>query len=257
MADSSANIPVPRLQPDVAALAGIAVLFVTWFLAVEPVIVRFIGVFNVPRWMLISRGALAILVALVFTLRGSWRANGFFGGLQFKLWWLLCPFWLITLVNLPYAIETSTPLGHGQWLLASFVNAFVEEAAFRGVVLRALDPLGARHAITISALLFSLPHLPWDFASDDWLLNALVFGSWAFIAGILFAWARIATGSIWPGLIAHGCVDYAIVTARGGLHTGISLNFDAVATTIWIVTGGWACLLMRHSDLLRANAGQR
>jgi membrane protease YdiL (CAAX protease family) len=70
---------------------------------------------------------------------------------------------------------------------------------------------------------------------------------------MLYAWARIATGSIWPGLIAHACLDYALITAFGG-HFGISsFTFDAFTTTIGIVTGGWVWLLMHQSALLRAN----
>jgi membrane protease YdiL (CAAX protease family) len=112
-------------------------------------------------------------------------------------------------------------------LLISLLVAFVEEATIRGVILSALAPLGARRAITISAVLFALPHLLKGFYADDWFLTTVAIGYWTFTTGMLYAWARIATGSIWPGLIAHACLDYALITASGGHFGNSSFTFDA------------------------------
>ena len=72
LADNSTTIPIPRLRPDVAAL-GVFGLALVWIFALEPIIARSLGAWDVLRWVLISRGALAILLALVFTCCRLWR----------------------------------------------------------------------------------------------------------------------------------------------------------------------------------------
>jgi hypothetical protein len=131
LADNSVTIPISRLRSDVAALGVFAVALV-WIFALEPIIARSLGAWDVPRWVLVSRGALAILLALVFTCCRLWQANGFIGGLWFRRWWLLWPLWVVVVVQMPDAIGKSAPLEHGRWLLISLLVAFVEEATIRG-----------------------------------------------------------------------------------------------------------------------------
>ena len=80
----------------------------------------------------------------------------------------------------------------GSFFLLVIVAPVTEEALFRGLVLRGfLIRYSVRKAILVSALLFGMFHLlPWQIFSG-------------FIAGILFAWLFIKTGSLLPCIIAH------------------------------------------------------
>ena len=80
----------------------------------------------------------------------------------------------------------------GSFFLLVIVAPVTEEALFRGLVLRGfLIRYSVRKAILVSALLFGMFHLlPWQIFSGS-------------IAGILFAWLFIKTGSLLPCIIAH------------------------------------------------------
>ncbi|MGH8158290.1 MAG: lysostaphin resistance A-like protein [Rhodanobacter sp.] len=83
-------------------------------------------------------------------------------------------------------------------LVVVSLGPLVEELLFRGVLLSALwQRWQAGWAVALSSLMFALVHLPglqWQwFALPDLLLLALAL-----------AWLRLRSGSIWPGVLAHG-----------------------------------------------------
>jgi membrane protease YdiL (CAAX protease family) len=84
-------------------------------------------------------------------------------------------------------------------VLVATLAPFAEELFFRGLGVRALLPFGGLAAIGVSALAFGLGH---------GLLVALpvlvVFG-----AGL--GWVRLRSGSVWPGMLAHGFYNGAIL----------------------------------------------
>ena len=80
----------------------------------------------------------------------------------------------------------------GSVLILVIVAPITEEFLFRGLILDGfLRKYSVRKAILVSALLFAAFHLnPWQFVG-------------AFVVGILFAWWRVNTGSILPGILGH------------------------------------------------------
>lgn len=78
------------------------------------------------------------------------------------------------------------------------VGPLVEELLFRGVLLSALwQRWRSGWAVALSSLAFALVHLPglqwqWFALPDLWLL------------ALALAWLRLRSGSIWPGVLAHG-----------------------------------------------------
>ncbi len=92
-------------------------------------------------------------------------------------------------------------------IVVTSVGPMVEELLFRGVLLSALiQRLSAGWSMAISALLFSLVHLPsmqWQwFALPDLALLALAV-----------AWLRLRSGSLWPGVLAHSINNLLAVVA--------------------------------------------
>jgi hypothetical protein len=77
-------------------------------------------------------------------------------------------------------------------LVASTVVPFAEELFFRGLGVRALLPLGGMAAVTVTALAFGLGH------GIFVALPVLV------VFGLALAWVRLRSGSVWPGMLAHG-----------------------------------------------------
>ena len=92
-------------------------------------------------------------------------------------------------------------------LVVVSLGPVVEELLFRGVLMSALmQRWQTGWAMAASSLVFALVHLPglqWQwFALPDLLLLAL-----------LLAWLRLRSGSIWPGVLAHGINNLLAVAA--------------------------------------------
>jgi hypothetical protein len=62
---------------------------------VGPIIVAALRLSNEFEAGIVLEGVLALLLTLGFTIRGTWRANGFSGGLQFRWWPVLWPIWIV------------------------------------------------------------------------------------------------------------------------------------------------------------------
>lgn len=76
-------------------------------------------------------------------------------------------------------------------LSISFLPAFVEEFALRGVVMGSLRRFGDGFAVFVSAALFGLMH------------GNLVQVPFAFVAGLALGYIDIVAGSLWPSVVAH------------------------------------------------------
>ena len=73
------------------------------------------------------------------------------------------------------------------------VTPVVEEVFFRGFVFAGLAPrLGVGWAMVVSSVVFSVFHL------DVGVFIPI------FVTGLLLAWLYHRTGSLWPGVLAHG-----------------------------------------------------
>ncbi|WP_266169572.1 CPBP family intramembrane glutamic endopeptidase [Dyella subtropica] len=82
-------------------------------------------------------------------------------------------------------------------LLVMTVGPLVEELLFRGVLLSsAMRHVPAGIASAITALLFACVHLP-DLGFLWYALPNLL------LLGLVLAWLRVQSGSIWPAVIAH------------------------------------------------------
>lgn len=84
-------------------------------------------------------------------------------------------------------------------LAVASIGPLVEELLFRGVLLSALlRRMRPARAVPISAVLFALVHLP----DLRWLWYALPNLA---LLGVVLAWLRLRSGSLWPAVIAHAC----------------------------------------------------
>ena len=84
-------------------------------------------------------------------------------------------------------------------VLVATLAPFAEELFFRGLGVRALLPFGGLAAIGVSALAFGLGH---------GLLVALPV---LVVFGVGLGWVRLRSGSVWPGVLAHGLYNGAIL----------------------------------------------
>jgi len=229
------------------SFAAIVLLFLLWDFIAAPAIVVALRPSTELEAMLIVRGMLALLLALGFTIRGTWGANGFRGGLQLRWWRALWPVWLWAVPMLALYAGQRPVKEHLQTLAFCMLIGFVEEAIFRGIMLRNLLPGGTRSAILWSAVWFGALHLTGALAGFDTRMVLLTVAS-AFAVGVVFAWVRLASASIWPVVIAHGFYDYAALIESGGLREAMrySTNEAVLSALFTVLLLTWAGRLMFH-----------
>lgn len=139
-------------------------------------------------------------------------------------------------------------------LLAPILNAifaFGEELGWRGYLLPRLLPLGQWPALILSGAIWGLWHAPVILLGYNYpghpVLGAWMMVLFCVIFGILFGWTRLATGSIWPAVIAHGALNGS--AGAMFLFAKAGTNFDAIHAGItgwtgWILPGLWILFLV-------------
>ncbi len=163
-----------------------------------------------------------LLIAIVLlSLLGWWREAGF---IRFESWRILLPYLPLILVDLLILglLFTSSPIQVTDpamilFGLASFaVGGFVEEALFRGVVLRAFLPGGLMKAALLSAIVFSLAHLPNLLVGQSLGATALQLVR-TFLVGFAFVAPLAYTRNIWPLVILHMVINFSSFLASGNI----------------------------------------
>lgn len=92
-------------------------------------------------------------------------------------------------------------------LLVVCVAPVVEELVFRGVLLSGLaSRMRVGWAIVVSALIFGCVHLP-DFKFAWYPVPALV------LMGLVLAWLRVRTRSLWPSITLHATNNFVAAIA--------------------------------------------
>jgi len=183
--------------------------------------------------------AAALLTRLKWWRRAGWRAPDW---RQMWLLWLpvavVVAVWTLVLLYSPsqgvaYATATAA---------LALAIGFTEEMWFRGLLLEALRPHGARSAVVVSAAVFGVLHIL-NFRGFASVLQ--VFDAFGF--GLIWGAARIRIGAIWPFVLIHAAQDFAgslspygataprpridlLDAALDGLIVGIGLVYALVLT---------------------------
>ncbi|MFE3458359.1 CPBP family intramembrane glutamic endopeptidase [Nocardiopsis aegyptia] len=139
----------------------------------------------------------------------------------------------------------------------ALVMAFGEELGWRGYLLPRLLPMGVWPALVASGVIWGLWHSPqlviqylhggFDAARVGLFLVFCV------VAGVVFGWLRLASGSVWPAVIAHGAnnalnmVGFLTLSAAGtegnallypgGLGGLVGLGALAAVAAVLALTG--------------------
>lgn len=113
------------------------------------------------------------------------------------------------------------------------VPCIIEEFAMRGVAMQPLRKYGDAFAITATAVIFGLMHM-----------NA-VQGIFAFIAGLVFGYIAIVTGSVWASVIVHALNNafYVAVNYLSEQNSAIGDKFYNVSVVIIFIIG-IVCLVL-------------
>ncbi len=111
---------------------------------------------------------------------------------------------------------------------SAVIPAFVEEFAFRGVIMQPLRKYGDWFAIVLSAVLFGLLH------------GNMMQMPFAVVAGVVLGYVTVVTGSMWTGIILHFLNNFcSMVYSIIGelLSDGVKVVFSSVYTYGIIIIG--------------------
>jgi membrane protease YdiL (CAAX protease family) len=196
-------------------------------------------------WM--STPALATLLMLLVVTRDGYSKDGWasLGVHRFGLnvWWIAFGVTLLLGVAVT-SVVWATPLAsltvpkYGLagtvidffFVLIVFTPTFIlsEEIGMRGYLLPKLLELGTSRALLIVGLVWGVWHLPLFYLTSLFPTgNALIFVplvvATIVAASFLFGYFRIATGSVWPGAVAHA------------VHNSLVDTLAALTATSWPV----------------------
>lgn len=179
--------------------------------------------FAVPSVRAVARVTIVLIPALLFywgergerpfldyfLLRDNWLRGVLIGGgfaiLYFSVDWFL---------NFEARMSAfHIPTGFAIWFNFIVGSPFAEELFFRGVLLQELRKLlGAAWATIISAIAFTLLHLPQWLILDNLAAAETVSLSMSiFSYGIIFALLMITTKSLWGALLPHWINNFILL----------------------------------------------
>jgi membrane protease YdiL (CAAX protease family) len=175
--------------------------------------------------------AAVLLMLLVVTRDGYTRAGWRTLGLHRAGWgsWRLAVLGPLLVLGCTYTIVWSTGIGrldltNSQGMIDFLLNlvisliigslfALAEEIGWRGYLLPHLLSLEPMRALLLSGLLHGLWHLPlmlltpFYHASGNRFIVVGLFLLTLTVAGVLYGYLRLTSGSLWPVALAHGALN--------------------------------------------------
>ena len=195
---------------------------------------------------LIVTAVLAVVVTVLVWRLSGFRAAGFAGPRRWRNLHLLI---LPTVLAFVPLLAGFRPVDALATLIVGYaLTGFMEEALWRGLVLRVLRPTGALPAVLVGSLLFGAAHLPNVLFRDSvGLVAAQAVGAFCF--GVGYAAIALRIGTIWPLMVLHALTD--LFAAVGALpKIPILVGQDVIL----LIVGLW---LLRSNPAARSSGGGR
>jgi hypothetical protein len=198
-----------------------------------------------------------ILIAVFFlTWLKWWQETGFTRICSWKILLPYLPLILITLLGTvtlfaSTRIKVSDPALILLGAVSFLAGGFIEEALFRGVVLRAFLPRRVLKAALLSAVVFSLAHLPNLLAGQSIGATTLQLMR-AFLVGFAFVAPLAYTHNIWPLVFLHALGNFSSFLASGNIMLISTENpeISQVLTelVLWGLLSVYSFWLLRHAE---------
>lgn len=191
----------------------VAMLCLSWPLAITS--------WSIETQAILGRIGICIFAIAMLTSLGWWGKSGF---VRPKSWRILLPYLPLFLLVIVSKISEINSLGIQRSdlnfiLIGLFVyvtGGFMEEAVFRGLVLRTLLPRGLVRAAILSSLIFAFVHLL-NLAAGANLSATILQVVVAFLMGLSFVAPLAVTRNIWPLVFIHSLSNFVGYLAVGGI----------------------------------------
>lgn len=214
-------------------------------------------------FVLYSESGLALIVAVIVSKMCWWREIGFRRPARLTHVVLFCPAFVPVVGNLTFGIHvTDASLLVTAAALAA-MSGFVEEAAFRGLMVRAFLPRGAWTATLVTTAFFGLAHAGNVVAGFN-AIYVIVQVTYALAMGFGFGAMAVKGGLVWPLVIAHALGNFvAFINGDTGQLVGggvVNARVLIVSLVYIVIFTVYGLFLMTRKDLSQfarstANAG--
>ncbi|MDD6154661.1 MAG: CPBP family intramembrane metalloprotease [Eubacteriales bacterium] len=120
-------------------------------------------------------------------------------------------------------------------VISMLLIGYVEELIFRGFLFKALEAKdGLKEAVIISSVTFGIGHIV-NLLAGQASLQTVVQVFFAIAWGFIFTFVFYKSGSLIPGIIAHGLVDAFSKFSKGyGVEAATTLDWVYMGVTILI-----------------------
>lgn len=195
-----------------------------------------------------SQAGLLALFAIFITAMRWWGAIGFRPARSARSLALYLPALILFIANLTFGIQPIALPALVNFALIAILSGLIEEAAFRGMILRAFLPRGAWTAVLVSTAFFGFSHA----------FNVLGISSPAYVAvqigyalaiGFGFAAMALRGGLVWPLAVAHALGNFAAFLNSGQVGGDqVSIHLMVVSTVYIVVFTAYGLYLMLKKD---------
>ena len=179
----------------------------------------------------------AVVTVLVWRLSG-FREAGFTGPRNWRNLHLLI---LPTVLAVIPLLAGFRPVDTLATLIVGYaLTGFMEEALWRGLVVRVLRPTGPLPAVLFGSLLFGASHLSNVLFRDSvTLVAAQAVGAACF--GVWYAATALRIGTIWPLMVLHTLTDlFAAVGALPKIPILVGQDIVLLVVGLWLLRGSRA-----------------
>ena len=191
---------------------------------------------------LIVTAVLAVVVTILVWRLSGFREAGFTGPRNWRNLHLLI---LPTVLAFIPLLAGFRPVDALATLIVGYaLTGFMEEALWRGLVLRVLLPTGPLPAVLFGSLLFGASHLANVLFRDNvTLVAAQAVGAFCF--GVGYAAIALRIGTIWPLMVLHALTDlFAAVGALPKIPILVGQDIVLLIVGLWLLRGNRA-----HQDV--------
>ncbi len=184
---------------------------------------------------LLVTAVLAVVVTVLVWRVSGFREAGFVGPRHWQNLRLLIVPTVLAVTPLLAGLRPVDALGT---LIVGYVlTGFMEEALWRGLVLRVLRPTGPLPAVLFGSLLFGASHFANVLFRDSvTLVAAQALGAFCF--GVGYAAIALRIGTIWPLMVLHTLTDlFAAVGALPKIPILVGQDIVLLAVGLWLLRG--------------------
>ncbi len=207
----------------------VAMLCLSWPLAITSL--------SIETQAIVGRVGIYLFAIVMLSVLGWWGESGF---VRPKSWRILLPYLPLFMLIIVSKISDISSQGiHGDdlnfiltGLFVYVAGGFMEEAVFRGLVLRALLPQGLARAAILSSLIFAVVHLL-NLAAGANLAATILQVVVAFLMGMAFVAPLAVTRNIWPLVFIHSLSNFVgYLTVGGILNTATTSQSPSISEAV-------------------------